>query len=113
MHWVVANIPWIMLASGVLTSTMLYAAIAPQAALRSTFGETLQRQVADIVMRNWGALIGLVGCHANLWRVRSAGPALDSDDRGPQQTDLHWPRTGARGHNIWRIKPASPWASIL
>ena len=31
---------WIMLLSGVLTSTMIYAAIAPDAALQSTFGES-------------------------------------------------------------------------
>ena len=40
MRIVVANIKWIMLASGALTCTMIYAAIAPQAALRGTFGET-------------------------------------------------------------------------
>jgi hypothetical protein len=33
----------------------------PQAALRSTFGETLEGSVADIVVRNWGVLIALVG----------------------------------------------------
>jgi len=47
--------------SGVLTCTMVYAAIAPQEALRSTFGETLDGPVADIVIRNWGVLITLVG----------------------------------------------------
>jgi hypothetical protein len=61
MHIVVANMKWIMLLSGLLTSTMLYAAVAPQAALLSTFGETLEGPVAEIVVRNWGALIGLVG----------------------------------------------------
>lgn len=50
-----------MLASGALTCTMFYAAIAPQAALRSVFGETLEGPVAEIVVRNWGALITLVG----------------------------------------------------
>jgi hypothetical protein len=50
-----------MLVSGALTCTMIYAAIAPQAALRSTFGETLEGPVAEIVVRNWGALIALVG----------------------------------------------------
>src|ERR1700752_3343539 len=58
---IVAQIKWIMLASGVLTCTMIYAAIAPQAALRGTFGETLQGPLADIVVRNWGVLITLVG----------------------------------------------------
>jgi hypothetical protein len=32
---------------------MVYAAIAPQDALRTTFGETLDGPVADIVVRNW------------------------------------------------------------
>jgi hypothetical protein len=61
MHFVVANMKWIMLLSGVLTSTMVYAVVAPQAALLSTFGETLEGPVAEIVVRNWGALIGLMG----------------------------------------------------
>ena len=61
MSFVAANIKWIMLLSGALTCTMAYAAIAPQAALRSTFGETLEGPLADIVVRNWGALIALVG----------------------------------------------------
>ena len=61
MSFVAANIKWIMLLSGALTCTMAYAAIAPQAALRSTFGETLEGPLADIVVRNWGALIILMG----------------------------------------------------
>ena len=40
---------------------MVYATIAPQAALQSTFGATVEGPVADIVVRNWGALIGLMG----------------------------------------------------
>ena len=55
------NIKWIMLGSGVLTCTMVYAAIAPQAMLGSTFGETLEGPLADLVVRNWGVLIFLVG----------------------------------------------------
>ena len=61
MNWVVAKMKWIMLVSGALTCTMVYAAIAPQAALRSTFGGTLEGPLAEIVVRNWGALIALVG----------------------------------------------------
>ena len=61
MTWIVANIRWIMVVSGVLTATMIYAAIAPEAALRSTVGETLEGPLAKIVVRNWGALIALVG----------------------------------------------------
>jgi hypothetical protein len=60
MTWVQA-IKWIMLVSGVLTCTMVYAVIAPQEALRSTFGESLEGPVADVVVRNWGALITLMG----------------------------------------------------
>lgn len=61
MNWIVANMKWVMLVSGALTFTMIYAAIAPQAALRSTFGEALDGPLAEIVVRNWGALIALVG----------------------------------------------------
>jgi len=62
MNWIVTNIKWIMLISGVLTTTMVYAAIAPDAALQSNFGETLDEPLARIIVRNWGALIALVGC---------------------------------------------------
>lgn len=58
---IVANFKWIMLVSGALTFTMVYAAIAPQAALLSTFGETLDGPLADVVVRNWGALVALIG----------------------------------------------------
>jgi hypothetical protein len=61
MRIVESNIKWIMLVAGALTCTMVYAAIAPQAALLSTFGETLDGPLADIVVRNWGALITLIG----------------------------------------------------
>lgn len=61
MSWVARNIRWIMLLAGALTCTMIYAAVAPQAALRSTFGEALEGPVAEIVVRNWGVLIALVG----------------------------------------------------
>lgn len=61
MPWIVGNIHRIMFVSGVLTLTMVYAAIAPEAALRSTFGESVSGPVADVVVRNWGALIALMG----------------------------------------------------
>ena len=61
MRILTANIKWIMLVSGLLTCTMFYAAIAPHASLRSTFGESVEGAVAEIVVRNWGALIGIVG----------------------------------------------------
>ena len=61
MTWIRRNIRWIMIVSGVLTTTMLKAALAPDVALRSTFGESLSGPLADIVVRNWGVLIGLIG----------------------------------------------------
>ncbi len=61
MSWIAARIKGIMLVSGLLTCTMVFAAVAPEAALRASFGETLQGPVAEIVVRNWGALIALVG----------------------------------------------------
>ena len=61
MNWVNARMKWVMLVSGGLTCTMVYAAVAPHAALRSMFGETLEGPLAEMVVRNWGALIALVG----------------------------------------------------
>jgi hypothetical protein len=55
------SIKWVMLVSGVLTCTMFYAAISPQASLVSSFGESIDGPVAEIVVRNWGVLIGLIG----------------------------------------------------
>jgi hypothetical protein len=61
MNWIVTKIKWIMLVSGILTCTLVYAAIAPQAALLSMFGATLEGSLSEIVVRNWGGLIALVG----------------------------------------------------
>lgn len=61
MAWIIRHIHWIMTVSGVLTLTMVSAVVDPQAALRSTFGETLSGPAATLVVRNWGALIGLMG----------------------------------------------------
>ena len=61
MTWVVRHIRSIMLMSGALTCTMFYAAVAPQAALKLTFGSALEGPVGEVVVRNWGVLIALVG----------------------------------------------------
>ncbi len=63
MLWLNNNIKWIMLIAGVGTCTMLYAALAPQAALTGMFGHGLQSEgaAAEVVVRNWAALITLVG----------------------------------------------------
>ena len=51
-----SSLKWIMLVSGALTCTMVYAAIAPQAMLRSTFGESIEGPLAGVVL----FVIGLV-----------------------------------------------------
>ena len=52
---------WIMLVAGLCTCSMFYAAIAPDELLRSNFGQSIDGPVAQIVVRNWGILVGLMG----------------------------------------------------
>lgn len=61
MQIISRNIKWIMLVAGIATTTMIYAVVSPQAALTSTFGESISGPIANIVVRNWGALITLIG----------------------------------------------------
>jgi hypothetical protein len=51
----------VMVVSGLLTLTMLYAAVSPVAAAQSFFGETPEGAMASVVVPNWGVLIGLMG----------------------------------------------------
>ena len=61
MNPVIRYMKPIMLVSGLLTSTTLGAAVAPGAILQSTFGESLEGPLAELLVRNWGVLVGLVG----------------------------------------------------
>lgn len=61
MNAVIRLIKPLMIVSGILTTTMVSAAIAPSAALQSTFGESLSGPLAEVIVRNWGVLIALVG----------------------------------------------------
>lgn len=61
MNYIVKNVKWIMLVSGILTSTMFYGLFAPQAALESMFGHSFNGVLQSIVIRSWSALIGLIG----------------------------------------------------
>lgn len=61
MRWVVSNIKWLLLVSGVLTCSMLLAVVAPATALEQTFGASLNGPLAEIIVRSWGVLIVLVG----------------------------------------------------
>jgi hypothetical protein len=61
MRFFLSNFKWVMLVSGLLTCTMFLGLFSPQASLKSNFGETMQGPAADIIVRNWSALIGLMG----------------------------------------------------
>ncbi len=51
----------VMIASGLLTLTLLYAAFAPAAAVQQMFSESIGGAMEAVVVRNWGVLIGLMG----------------------------------------------------
>ncbi|MEL7185358.1 MAG: hypothetical protein AAFN50_02840 [Pseudomonadota bacterium] len=61
MNLITNNIKWIMLVSGMLTASLLAAAVAPTWTLMMMFGESLDGALSNIIVRNWGALVGLVG----------------------------------------------------
>jgi len=61
MNIIAKNIKGIMLVTGVITCSMIFAAIAPEAALMNTFGASISGPLAEIVVRSWGMLITLVG----------------------------------------------------
>lgn len=61
MKWIATQIKWIMLVTGLLTASMFQYAIAPQAALTADFGHSLEGPLAELIVRNWGVLVGLVG----------------------------------------------------
>ena len=61
MKWIVAYIRWIMLVAGMLTATVFQYALAPQAALTADFGQGVDGALAELLVRNWGVLVGLVG----------------------------------------------------
>lgn len=76
MNRVVARIKWIMLVSGLLTCTMAYMAVSPQAAMQSTFGTTLEGPLAEIIVRNWAVLIVIGGLALIYGAFRPAVRAL-------------------------------------
>lgn len=51
----------VMLVSGLITGTMLYAALAPVTAIQSMFGEVPTEPLVELLVRNWGALVTLIG----------------------------------------------------
>ena len=84
MAWLIDHIPIVLIDSGLLTLTMLQFAIAPKRALKSTYGQTLDGPLVDLVVRGWGFLIALIGAML-LWaafhpetRTLAVGAALAS-----------------------------------
>ena len=61
MTLITSNIKWILIIVGALTATMAYAAIAPQGAMMSSFGATLEGPLANIIVRSWGLMVTLIG----------------------------------------------------
>lgn len=61
MTWVVDNIQAILVVCGLLTATMLQFVIMPDRAARSTYGESVEGALGDVVIRGWGLLIALTG----------------------------------------------------
>lgn len=61
MNFIIKNIKWVMLVSGLLTFTMFYGLFAPQASLESMFGVSFSGTLENIVVRSWSALVGLMG----------------------------------------------------
>ena len=61
MNFYVANFKWVMLIAGILTCTMFLGLFSPQSSLKSNFGDNLEGPIANIIVRNWAALIGLMG----------------------------------------------------
>lgn len=62
MKLITAQIKWIMVASGLFTCSMFVAFLSPATGLEMVFGvSVLEEPFTEIVVRNWGALIGMVG----------------------------------------------------
>lgn len=61
MNFIFSNIKWIMFGSGIITFSMILSTLHPTLGLTLTFGDTLNGDLANIIVRNWGALIALTG----------------------------------------------------
>ncbi|MBL4581670.1 MAG: hypothetical protein JKY29_07615 [Gammaproteobacteria bacterium] len=61
MTFITTHIKWIMLITGLVTCSMFQAFLFPENGLNMLFGANIDGPIAEIVVRNWGALIGIVG----------------------------------------------------
>ncbi|HOY78644.1 MAG TPA: hypothetical protein PLN33_12600 [Hyphomonadaceae bacterium] len=61
MAILVDNMQWVLIACGLLTCSMIEAVLAPRRVMQNYFGETLTNRTADLIVRNWGALVAAGG----------------------------------------------------
>ena len=61
MTSITTHIKWIMLTTGLVTCSMFQAFLFPENGLNMVFGTSIDGPIAEVVVRNWGALIGIVG----------------------------------------------------
>lgn len=61
MTILVDNMQWVLIVCGILTFSLIQAVIVPRATMRAYFGESPDSPAADMLMRNWGALVAAGG----------------------------------------------------
>ena len=61
MKFIIKNIKWVMMISGVLTATTFYGLFAPQAAIESMFGASFGGSLETLIIRSWSSLVGIIG----------------------------------------------------
>ena len=61
MTFITTYIKWIMLVTGLLTCSMFQAFLFPETGLNMVFGISIDGPIAEVVVRNWGTLVGIVG----------------------------------------------------
>ena len=73
MNILIDNMQWVLLACGVLTTTMIQAVFFPNSTMRAYFGEPAATPAAEMLMRNWGALVTIAGVGKAAELVNQAG----------------------------------------
>ena len=61
MSWIVQNIDWVLLVSGIGTCSVVLMALAPHAAQRAFFGAIAEGPVANLIARSWGTMVFAAG----------------------------------------------------
>lgn len=90
MSWIVARIKWIMLVSGALTCTMLYAAIAIASCIALDVRTHPRRSSRGNRCSQLGRAHYTCGGDADLWSLPAGEQAIDCKRGRIEQTGLHW-----------------------